>query len=48
MIAEQNAAVVFSGLAPGFVALGQVNLVVPATVLTGGGSTSNVVMIQVQ
>jgi len=55
-IAGQNAAVVFSGLAPRFVALGQVNLVVPAgapsgsqnLALTGGGNTSNVVKIQVQ
>lgn len=55
-VAGQNAAVVFSGLAPDLVALGQVNLTVPtgapsglqALVLTGGGSTSNVVKIQVQ
>jgi uncharacterized protein (TIGR03437 family) len=55
-IAGQNAAVKFSGLAPNFVALGQVNLVVPAgapsgsqdLALTGGGSTSNVVKIQVK
>src|ERR1700733_1849037 len=55
-VAGQNAAVGFSGLAPGLVALGQVNLTVPtgapsglqALVLTGGGSTSNVVKIQVQ
>lgn len=48
MIAGQNAAVVSSGLAPGFVALGQVNLDVPAAALSGGGSTSNVVKIQVR
>jgi uncharacterized protein (TIGR03437 family) len=55
-VAGQNATVVFSGLAPGFVALGQVNLTVPSgapsglqdLVLAGGGSTSNVVKIQVQ
>jgi uncharacterized protein (TIGR03437 family) len=55
-VAGQNAAVGFSGLAYGLVALGQVNLTVPtgtpsglqALVLTGGGSTSNVVKIQVQ
>jgi uncharacterized protein (TIGR03437 family) len=55
-IAGQSATVVFSGLAPGSVGEGQVNLTVPAgapsglqdLVLTGGGSTSNVVKIQVQ
>ncbi|MFN0100883.1 MAG: hypothetical protein ACKV2U_02210 [Bryobacteraceae bacterium] len=55
-IAGQNATVVFSGLAPGFVALGQVNLVVPPgtppgvqdLVLRSGGSTSNVAKIQVR
>jgi len=55
-VAGLNAAVGFSGLAPGFVALGQVNLVVPAgapsgaqnLALTGGGNTSNVVKIQVR
>jgi uncharacterized protein (TIGR03437 family) len=55
-IAGQNATVVFSGLAPGLVALGQVNLTVPSgapsglqeLVLTGGGASSNVVKIQIQ
>jgi uncharacterized protein (TIGR03437 family) len=55
-IAGQNAKVVFSGLAPGFVALGQVDLTVPTgapsglqdLVLTGGGASSNVAKIQVQ
>jgi uncharacterized protein (TIGR03437 family) len=55
-VGGQTATVGFSGLAPGFVALGQVNLTVPAGTasglqtlsLTGGGSTSNVVKIQVQ
>jgi uncharacterized protein (TIGR03437 family) len=55
-VAGQNAIVVFSGLAPGLVALDQVNLTVPSgapsglqdLVLTGGGSTSNVAKIQVQ
>jgi uncharacterized protein (TIGR03437 family) len=54
-IAGLNAPVSFSGLAPTFVALGQVNLVVPAApaglqtlVLTGGGVSSNTVKIQVQ
>jgi uncharacterized protein (TIGR03437 family) len=55
-IAGQNAPVSFSGLAPFFVALGQVNLVVPSgapsglqdLALTGGGSTSNVVKIRVR
>jgi uncharacterized protein (TIGR03437 family) len=55
-IAGLNAPVVFSGLAPNLVALGQVNLTVPSgspsglqdLALTGGGSTSNVVKIQVQ
>lgn len=55
-IAEQNAPIAFSGLAPYFVALGQVNLAVPSgtpsglqdLVLTGGGSTSNVVKIHVK
>ena len=55
-IAGQNAPVAFSGLAPGFVALGQVNLTVPLgapsglqdLVLTGGGSTSKAVKIQVR
>ena len=55
-VAGQDAPVKFSGLAPGFVALGQVNLVVPTgapsglqdLVLSGGGSASNVVKIQVQ
>jgi uncharacterized protein (TIGR03437 family) len=55
-IAGQNAPVGFSGLAPGFIALGQVNLTVPSgspsglqdLVLTGGGSSSNVVKIRVR
>lgn len=55
-IAGQNAPVAFSGLAPGFVALGQVNLVVPSGApsglqdleLKGSGSTSNVVKIHIQ
>jgi uncharacterized protein (TIGR03437 family) len=54
-VAGLNATVAFSGLAPGFVALGQVNLVVPAApsglqslVLTGGGVSSNTVKIQIQ
>ncbi len=55
-IAGQSATVVFSGLAPGSVGEGQVNLTVPSgapsglqdLALTGGGSTSNVVKIQVQ
>ena len=55
-IAGQNAPVAFSGLAPGFVALGQVNLTVPSgapsgpqdLVLTGGGSSSKAVKVQVQ
>jgi uncharacterized protein (TIGR03437 family) len=55
-VAGQNAPVGFSGLAPGFVALGQVNLTVPSgapsglqdVVLTGGGSSSNVVKIRVR
>jgi uncharacterized protein (TIGR03437 family) len=55
-VAGQNAPVVFSGLAPGFVALGQVDLTIPSgapsgqqdLVLTGGGGTSNTVKIQVQ
>jgi uncharacterized protein (TIGR03437 family) len=55
-IAGQNAPVGFSGLAPFFVALGQVNLTVPSgassglqdLALTGGGSTSNVVKIRVR
>jgi uncharacterized protein (TIGR03437 family) len=55
-IAGLNAPVAFSGLAPGFVALGQVNLAVPSgapsglqdLALTGGGGTSNVVKIRVR
>ena len=55
-IAGQNAPVAFSGLAPGFVALGQVNLTVPAgapsgpqdLVLTGGGSSSKAVKVQIR
>jgi uncharacterized protein (TIGR03437 family) len=55
-VAGQNATVMFSGLAPGLVALGQVNLTVPSgapsglqeLVLSGGGASSNVVKIQVQ
>jgi uncharacterized protein (TIGR03437 family) len=55
-VAGQNAPVGFSGLAPYYVALGQVNLTVPSgapagpqdLVITGGGSTSNVVKIQVR
>jgi uncharacterized protein (TIGR03437 family) len=55
-VAGQDATVVFSGLAPNFVALGQVNLTVPAgaasgaqdLVLSGGGSTSPTVKIQIQ
>jgi uncharacterized protein (TIGR03437 family) len=55
-VAGQNAAVKFSGLAPGFVALGQVNLTVPLGIssglqdllLAGAGTTSNTVKIQVQ
>ncbi len=56
-IAGQNAKVVFSGLGPNFVALGQVDLTIPtgapsgseALVLSSGGdATSNVVKIQIQ
>jgi uncharacterized protein (TIGR03437 family) len=55
-IAGQNAPVAFSGLAPGFVALGQVDLTIPTgapsgqqdLVLTGGGGASNTVKIQIQ
>ena len=55
-IAGQDAKVVFSGLGPNFVALGQVDLTVPIgapsglqeLVLTGGGASSNVAKIQVQ
>lgn len=55
-IGGMNAPVAFSGLAPGFVGLGQVNLTVPQgapsgsqpLVLSGGGMTSPVVMIQIQ
>jgi uncharacterized protein (TIGR03437 family) len=55
-VAGQNAPVGFSGLAPYYVALGQVNLTVPSgapsgpqdLVITGGGTTSNVVKIQVR
>lgn len=55
-VAGQNAPVSFSGLAPGFVALGQVNLVVPSSapsglqdlVLTGGGVASNSVKVAVR
>lgn len=55
-IAGQNAKVVFSGLGPNFVALGQVDLTVPMgapsgsqdLVLSGGGATSSAVKIQVQ
>jgi len=55
-IAGQNAPVSFSGLAPGFVALGQVNLQVPSgapsgaqsLILTGGGVSSSSAMIQIQ
>jgi uncharacterized protein (TIGR03437 family) len=55
-IAGQNAKVVFSGLGPDFVALGQVDLTVPTgapsgsqdLVLSGGGSTSSAVKIQIQ
>jgi uncharacterized protein (TIGR03437 family) len=55
-VAGQDAPVIFSGLAPNFVALGQVNLTVPSgapsgaqdLVLSGGGATSNTVKIQVQ
>jgi uncharacterized protein (TIGR03437 family) len=55
-IAGQNAPVVFSGLAPGFVALGQVNLTVPGGApsglqdisITGAGVNSNVVKIRIR
>ena len=55
-IAGQNAPVGFSGLAPGFVALGQVNLQVPAgapsglqdLILSGGGVSSNAAKIQIK
>lgn len=55
-IAGQNAPVSFSGLAPFFIALGQVNLAVPLgapsglqdLVLTGGGGTSNVVKVRIR
>ena len=55
-IAGKNAPVGFSGLAPGFVALGQVNLQVPDDapsgqqdlVLSGGGVSSNAAKIQVK
>jgi uncharacterized protein (TIGR03437 family) len=55
-IAGANAPVGFSGLAPGFVALGQVNLQVPAgapsglqdLILSGGGSASNTVKIRIR
>ncbi len=55
-IAGQNAPVAFNGLAPGAVGENQVNLTVPTgapsglqdLVLTGGGSSSNVVKIQIQ
>ena len=55
-VAALNAPILFSGLAPGFVALGQVDLTLPSSapsgsqdlVLTGGVASSNVVKIQVQ
>jgi uncharacterized protein (TIGR03437 family) len=55
-IAGQPAPVIFAGLAPGFVALGQVNLTVPAgapsglqdLVLSSGGTNSNTVKIRVK
>lgn len=54
-VGGQNAPVSFSGLAPGFVALYQVNLVIPAgvsgpqdLVLTGAGASSNVTKIQIR
>ncbi len=55
-IAGQNAPIGFSGLAPGAVGEGQINLTVPMgapsgqqdLVLTGGGGTSNTVKIQIQ
>ena len=55
-VAGQNVPVAFSGLAPGFVALYQVNLAIPpgATsglqdlVITGGGASSKVVKIQLR
>jgi uncharacterized protein (TIGR03437 family) len=54
-VAGQDAPVVFSGLAPFFVALEQVNLTIPAgtpsglqdLVITGGGASSNVAKIQI-
>ena len=55
-IAGQSAPVSFSGLAPGFVALGQVNLAVPSgapsglqdLVISSGGVNSNTVKIRVR
>jgi uncharacterized protein (TIGR03437 family) len=55
-VAGQDAPVVFSGLAPFFVALEQVNLTIPAgtpsgpqdLVITRGGASSNVAKIQIQ
>ncbi len=54
-VGGQNAPVSFSGLAPGFVALYQVNLVIPAGVsgpqdfvLTGAGVSSNITKIEIR
>jgi len=55
-IAGKNAPVGFSGLAPGFVALGQINLQVPNDapsgsqdiVISGGGVSSNAAKIQIK
>ncbi len=54
-VGGQNAPIAFSGLAPGFVALYQVNLVMPSGltglqdfVLTGAGVSSNVTKIQIR
>jgi uncharacterized protein (TIGR03437 family) len=55
-IAGQNAPVVFSGLAPGFIGLGQVNVMIPSgipsgaqnLILTGNGAAGKAVKIQMQ
>jgi uncharacterized protein (TIGR03437 family) len=55
-IAGQNAPVVFAGLAPGFIGLGQVNIMVPSGVpsgsqtliLTGNSAASKAVKLQMQ